>query len=57
VDISAAKDLFGWVTVTAGVQNLFDENYAEHLSRRIAGTQTRMYAPGRNFYAKVALSF
>jgi iron complex outermembrane receptor protein len=57
VDLSAAQDLFGWITVTAGVQNLFDENYAEHLSRRIAGTQTRLYAPGRNVYAKVALSF
>lgn len=57
IDVSVAKDVFNLATVTGGVQNLLDENYAEHLNRRISGTQTRMYAPGRNVFVKVALSF
>ena len=36
--------------VVGGVNNLFDVSYYEHLNRRILGTNTRIYEPGRVFY-------
>lgn len=36
--------------LASGVQNIFNRNYYDHLNRRIAGSITRIYEPGRNFY-------
>ena len=57
----------GWrprpgVQVTAGIDNLFDRTYAEHLSRSgamVAGYEqtTRVNEPGRTFWLKVGLSY
>jgi iron complex outermembrane receptor protein len=49
-------------TVTAGVDNLFDRKYAEHLSRSgfdVPGYQadTRVSEPGRTFWLKAAMAF
>jgi iron complex outermembrane receptor protein len=54
----ASKDLL----ITSGVDNLFDENYAEHISKAgamIAGYDqtTRINEPGRNIWLKVQLSY
>jgi iron complex outermembrane receptor protein len=38
------------VSVSAGVQNLFNKNYYEHLNRRIVGSTEKLYEAGRNFY-------
>jgi len=48
--------------ITAGVDNLFDKTYAEHLSRSgsaITGleTTTRVNEPGRNVWVKANLTF
>ena len=48
--------------ITAGVDNLFDKTYAEHLSRAgsaITGlvTTTRVNEPGRNLWVKANLTF
>ena len=34
----------------AGVENMFDTPYYEHLNRRIVGSAERLYEPGRVFY-------
>jgi iron complex outermembrane receptor protein len=57
----------GWrpaqdVLVSAGIDNLFDKNYAEHLSRggaMVAGFEqtTRVNEPGRTLWLKLAGSF
>ncbi len=36
--------------VTAGVKNLFDVAYYEHLNRSVRGESRAIYAPGRNCY-------
>jgi len=51
-----------WATLTAGVDNVFDKTYAEHLSRAgatVAGypTTTRINEPGRTLWASLNLSF
>lgn len=57
----------GWrfglhATLTAGVDNLFDKTYAEHISRggvAVAGylVTTRVNEPGRTLWAKLNVSF
>ena len=38
------------LTVVGGVNNMLDKAYYEHLNRRILGTDSRIYEPGRSFY-------
>ena len=38
------------LTVVGGVNNMLDNAYYEHLNRRILGTDSRIYEPGRSFY-------
>ncbi|MDX9700427.1 MAG: TonB-dependent copper receptor [Rhodocyclaceae bacterium] len=50
------------VEVTAGVDNLFDRSYAEHISRNgasVAGFEqtTRVNEPGRNLWVKASVAF
>mgnify|MGYP000891228647 CR=1 FL=1 len=44
------------ITVSAGIQNLFDVAYYEHLSRK-APDKKPIYSPGRSFYATVTFNF
>jgi iron complex outermembrane receptor protein len=41
----------------AGVQNLFDVTYYEHLNRVVKNQPYPIYAPGRNFYLSAFLNF
>ena len=46
--------------ITAGIDNLFDKTYSEHLARDntfVAGTNTRVNEPGRFIWAKVSYAF
>ncbi|MCB9202512.1 MAG: TonB-dependent receptor [Flavobacteriales bacterium] len=45
------------VHLNAGILNLFDENYYEHLNRNRINTQKPIYAPGRNFYISFTADF
>jgi iron complex outermembrane receptor protein len=46
------------ITVTGGVQNLFDTAYYEHLSRSVRDIELRpIYSPGRSFYATLTFNF
>ena len=38
------------LNISAGVNNLFDRPYYEHLNRRMIGTAGNLYEPGRSFY-------
>jgi iron complex outermembrane receptor protein len=44
-----------FASFVAGVENLFDTPYYEHLNRRIVGSTERLYEPGRVFYFTVIL--
>lgn len=42
-------------TIGAGVNNIFNTSYYEHLNRRMVGSLDRFYEPGRVFYFTVNL--
>jgi len=44
-----------FASLAAGVENIFDTPYYEHLNRRIVGSTERLYEPGRVFYFTVIL--
>lgn len=50
LDIGVTYKAMAHLKLFAGVENLFDEAYYEHLSRRIPGENRPIYSPGRNFY-------
>lgn len=39
-----------FATLTAGIENIINNSYYEHLNRRIIGSNTPLYEPGRVFY-------
>lgn len=41
------------LTIVAGVKNIFNTNYYEHLNRMIIGTKSPFYEPGRIFYGNL----
>ena len=41
------------LTVYAGINNLLNEAYYEHLNRRVIGTKSHLYEVGRVFYANL----
>ncbi|MCL3779233.1 TonB-dependent receptor [Prolixibacteraceae bacterium JC049] len=41
------------IRVNAGINNLFDKAYYEHLNRSVKGSKTPIYAPGRSFYSSL----
>ena len=52
---------FGWkplksVRLNAGISNLFNKAYYEHLNRRIIGTGENFYEPGRSFFVNLKIS-
>ncbi len=44
------------LNVVMGVKNIFDVAYYEHLNRRIVGSKTPFYEPGRIFYATLIIN-
>ncbi len=46
-----------YAVLTAGVENMFNNSYYEHLNRRIIGTTERLYEPGRVFYVIFTVKF
>jgi iron complex outermembrane receptor protein len=40
-------------SISTGVNNVFDKAYFEHLNRRVLGTDTRLYEPGRVFFVNL----
>ncbi len=42
-----------YFTVYAGVKNIFNTAYYEHLNRRVIGSMQALYEPGRIFYANL----
>ena len=43
--------------ITAGINNVFDENYYEHLNRAVRGNNIPIFAPGRNLFASMSFIF
>ena len=58
-DITAHYDLSDAVRLQAGVRNLLDLQYADHLNRSnlLDATEVQVNEPGRSAYAKIVASF
>lgn len=58
VDIKVAYEIIPKLQVAAGVKNVFDRAYYEHLSRATKVSDKRpLYSPGRNIFASVSYAF
>ena len=57
LDVKVGYKLSDKLQVNAGVNNLFDESYYEHLNRSVRGTNLPIYAPGRNVYGNISYIF
>lgn len=57
VDVKIGYQLTKDFSVNAGVNNLLDENYFEHLNRSVRGANDPIFAPGRNFYINLNYLF
>lgn len=56
LNASASFAVSGKFSVHAGVQNIFDTYYYEHLNRRMVGSTMRLPEPGRSFYIQASLN-
>ena len=57
LNIQAGYNLTKEARLTAGINNLFDENYYEHLNRSVRGNNIPIFAPGRNVFASINFVF
>ncbi|NNF22072.1 MAG: TonB-dependent receptor [Saprospiraceae bacterium] len=57
VDIKLSYQLSDHARFSAGINNLLNESYYEHLSRSVRGTQTPILAPGRNIFTSFNVRF
>jgi iron complex outermembrane receptor protein len=57
LDVKIGYQITSGLAVNAGVNNLLDENYFEHLTRSVRGTNAPIFAPGRNFFLNLNYSF
>lgn len=57
LDIRIGYRLSESLIIAAGINNLFDVNYYEHLNRSVRGTSEPIYAPGRNAFANLSFLF
>ncbi|MDY0217568.1 MAG: hypothetical protein RBS19_11495 [Bacteroidales bacterium] len=50
---------YRFVALRTGVENVLNENYYDHLNRRVVGgnLNDKIYEPGRNYFVTVRLSF
>lgn len=61
VDLYGSYNITQTTVLKAGIDNLFDELYAEHVNRAYAGIfgnpQDRIYEPGISFWARIDTTF
>jgi len=46
-----------YFSISAGVENIFDNAYYEHLNRRMVGSNEKLFEPGRVFYVTLMAKF
>ena len=50
LNFSVKYNIIKYVSVSGGINNIFDRSYYEHLNRKIIGTTGKLYEPGRVFF-------
>ena len=56
LNFSVAYTVTKNINLNAGVNNIFDVSYYEHLNRKIIGSTEKLYEPGRMFFVTLNLS-
>ncbi len=56
-DVKIGYQITDKIKIQTGMNNVFDENYYEHLNRSVRGTNNPIFAPGRNWFTAVNISF
>ena len=57
IDLEVNYQALKFLNIRAGVQNLLDTAYYEHLNRSVAGMMRPIYAPGRNWFVGVTVDW
>lgn len=57
LDVKVGYQITSGLSVNAGVNNLLDENYFEHLNRSVRGGNAPIFAPGRNVFVNLNFTF
>lgn len=57
LDVKIGYQITSGLSVNAGVNNLLDEHYYEHLNRSVRGANAPIFAPGRNFFTNLNFTF
>lgn len=57
LDVKVGYAFTDQLSANIGINNLFDENYYEHLNRSVRGSNSPIFAPGRNFLVNVSFLF
>ena len=57
LNVRLSYELSKNIRFSAGVNNLFNETYYEHLNRAPRGTNNPIYERGRNFFASININF
>ncbi|NBB89530.1 MAG: TonB-dependent receptor, partial [Bacteroidetes bacterium] len=57
LDVKVGYQISSGLSVNAGVNNLLDENYFEHLNRSVRGANAPIFAPGRNVFVNLNFTF
>jgi iron complex outermembrane receptor protein len=57
VDATIGYSIYENTRLSAGVNNLLNRSYNEHLNRSVRGTNEPILAPGRNLFASLNINF
>jgi len=57
LDVKLGYQVTSGLSVNAGVNNMLDKNYFEHLNRSVRGANAPIFAPGRNFFMNLNYVF
>lgn len=57
IDVKVGYKVTNSLSMNVGINNVFDENYFEHLTRSVRGTMNPIFAPGRNAFVNINVTF
>ncbi len=56
LNVALSYKLYSFATISVGIDNMLNHPYYEHLNRKIIGSTTKLYEPGRVFFINVEVN-